>query len=33
MLHHMAGRLSSKDIYGGYWQEVTRLVVRYDLAT
>jgi proteasome lid subunit RPN8/RPN11 len=22
-IHHMYGRLSSKDVYGGYWQEVT----------
>jgi proteasome lid subunit RPN8/RPN11 len=24
ILHHMSGRLSSRDVYGGYWQEVTR---------
>lgn len=29
ILHHMYGRLSSRDIYGGYWQEVTRAVLRY----
>lgn len=29
MLHHMHGRLSTRDVYGGYWAEVTRLVVRY----
>lgn len=29
MLHHMYGRLSSRDVYGGYWREVTRLVVRF----
>lgn len=29
ILHHLHGRLSSRDIYGGYWQEVTRLIVRH----
>jgi cell wall-associated NlpC family hydrolase len=29
MLHHLHGRLSSRDIYGGYYQEVTRAIVRY----
>lgn len=29
MLHHLHGRLSSRDIYGGYFQEVTRAIVRY----
>lgn len=29
MLHHLHGRLSSRDVYGGYYQEVTRCVVRY----
>lgn len=29
MLHHMIGRLSSRDVYGGYWREVTRMRVRY----
>jgi proteasome lid subunit RPN8/RPN11 len=24
ILHHLHGRLSSRDVYGGYWQEVTR---------
>lgn len=28
-LHHLYGRLSSRDVYGGYWREVTRCVVRY----
>lgn len=28
ILHHLHGRLSSRDIYGGYWQEVTRSVWR-----
>jgi proteasome lid subunit RPN8/RPN11 len=29
MLHHMYGRLSSRDVYGGYYQERTRLIVRH----
>ena len=29
MLHHLHGKLSSRDIYGGYWQEITRCVLRY----
>ncbi len=29
MLHHLYGRLSSRDVYGGYWQEVTRMIVRH----
>lgn len=29
MLHHLYGRLSSRDVYGGYYQEVTRRIVRY----
>lgn len=28
MLHHMYGRLSSRDVYGGWYRECTRLVVR-----
>ncbi|NID06660.1 peptidase P60 [Luteibacter jiangsuensis] len=28
ILHHLHGRLSSRDVYGGYWQEVTRSVWR-----
>lgn len=28
-LHHLYGRLSSRDVYGGYWSEVTRIVVRH----
>ncbi len=27
-LHHLYGRLSSRDVYGGYWAEVTRQIVR-----
>lgn len=29
ILHHLYGRLSSRDVYGGYWQEMTRLVARH----
>lgn len=29
ILHHLHGRLSSRDVYGGYWQETTRLIVRH----
>jgi cell wall-associated NlpC family hydrolase len=29
MLHHLYGRLSSRDVYGGYFQEVTRKILRY----
>lgn len=29
ILHHLHGRLSSRDVYGGYWQEVTRSVWRW----
>lgn len=29
ILHHLYGRLSSRDIYGGYFQEVTRKIIRY----
>lgn len=28
-LHHLYGRLSSRDVYGGYWRETTRCVIRY----
>lgn len=28
ILHHLYGRLSSRDVYGGYWLEVTRAVDR-----
>ena len=28
-LHHFYGRLSSRDIYGGYWKEKTTSVVRH----
>lgn len=29
MLHHLYGRLSSRDVYGGYWKDITRAVVRH----
>lgn len=29
ILHHPYGRLSTRDIYGGYWRECTRYVVRH----
>ena len=29
ILHHMHGRLSTRDVYDGYYQEVTRIVVRH----
>ena len=29
MLHHMYGRLSSRDVYGGQWQEMTRIIIRH----
>lgn len=29
MLHHLYGRPSSREVYGGYWREITRLVVRH----
>lgn len=29
MLHHMHGRLSSRDLWGGYFREMTRAVLRY----
>lgn len=29
MLHHLANRLSSREVYGGYWRKNTRLVIRY----
>ena len=30
ILHHLYGRLSSRDIWGGYYQHVTTHVLRYD---
>lgn len=29
MLHHAMGRLSERVIYGGYWADITRMIVRY----
>ncbi len=28
-LHHLYGRLSSRDVYGGMWREATRVIVRH----
>lgn len=30
MLHHAMPRLSERVVYGGYWADVTRMIVRYD---
>lgn len=30
ILHHLYGRLSSRDVYGGYWLERTRLHIRHE---
>lgn len=30
MLHHLHGRLSSRDVFGGYWLENTRVIVRFN---
>lgn len=30
ILHHLSGKLSGRDIYGGYWRKVTRLILRYE---
>ncbi|MGU4696866.1 C40 family peptidase [Burkholderia cepacia] len=30
MLHHLYDKLSSRDVYGGYWREVTRLILRFE---
>jgi len=29
ILHHLQGRLSSRDVYGGYWQKNTTHILRY----
>ena len=29
ILHHVQGRLSSRDVYGGYWQKITTQVLRH----
>ncbi|WP_050463283.1 C40 family peptidase [Herbaspirillum autotrophicum] len=28
-LHHLYNKLSTRDVYGGHWREITRLIVRY----
>jgi cell wall-associated NlpC family hydrolase len=33
MLHHLYGRLSSRDLYGGWYLESTRAVLRYQHKT
>ncbi len=29
ILHHLQGRLSSRDVYGGYWQKITTHTLRH----
>lgn len=29
ILHHLHGRLSCRDVYGGYWRKVTHCIVRH----
>lgn len=29
MLHHLYGRLSSRDVYGGFWSQSTTAILRY----
>jgi cell wall-associated NlpC family hydrolase len=29
ILHHLQGRLSSRDVYGGYWQKVSTHALRH----
>lgn len=29
IMHHCSNRLSSKDVYSGYWRKNTRMIVRY----
>lgn len=29
IIHHLYGRLSQRDVYGGYWAEVTRAILRH----
>mgnify|MGYP003704446663 CR=1 FL=1 len=31
ILHHLQGRLSSRDVYGGYWQKITTHTLRHTL--
>jgi len=30
VLHHVQGRLSSRDVYGGYYQKVTEVCLRHE---
>lgn len=30
IIHHIMGKLSSKDIYGGYWQKITAMILRHE---
>ena len=30
ILHHVQGRLSSRDVYGGYYQKTTAKVLRHE---
>lgn len=30
ILHHVQGRLSSRDVYGGYWWKSTAMVIRHE---
>lgn len=29
ILHHVMGKASSRDVYGGYWKKITSLIVRH----
>lgn len=29
ILHHVMGRVSSRDVYGGYWRKITSVIVRH----
>jgi Predicted metal-dependent protease of the PAD1/JAB1 superfamily len=29
ILHHMHGRLSTREVYGGWYQEITRIIIRH----
>jgi proteasome lid subunit RPN8/RPN11 len=29
MLHHLMGRLSTREVYGGYWAKITRVILRH----
>jgi len=30
ILHHMEGRCSCEEVYGGYWEKHTRLILKYE---